>query len=232
MRFGVSAALRIMMSVARTVLLAVFALSGSYVQAQPDSAVADALFPPLDLSDSIPVSIVDMTGDATNRGTDDMQLARWALEDWSRAIDGNLKFHVVDNENDALILIRFVPPGGGQYGEMIQLNVDGRRGAAVFVRPDTQALGPVIGARASDDPLFRETIVYLTCVHELGHALGLAHTAEYADIMYAFGFGGDIEEYFMRYRRRIEVRSDIREQSGLSRADRRRVRALYSLEAE
>jgi hypothetical protein len=47
--------------------------------------------------------------------------------------------------------------------------------------------------------------------------------------MYAFGFGGDIEEYFMRYRRRIEARSDIRRQTGLSESDRTRVRALYRI---
>ena len=200
--------------------------------AQQVPPVAGALFAPLDVSESIPVSIVDMTGSARSGGVDDAQLARWALEDWSRALDGKLEFHVVESEDEALIRIRFVPPGGGQYGEMLQLRIDGRRGAAVFVRPDMQALGPVIGARAASDGLFRETVVYLTCVHELGHALGLAHTADYEDIMYAFGFGGDIEEYFLRFRRRIDAREDIRVQSGLSESDRARVRELYALEAQ
>ena len=88
----------------------------------------------------------------------------------------------------------------------------------------------MIARRAKRDALFRETIVYLTCLHELGHALGLGHTAEYADIMYAFGFGGDIEEYFMRYRRNLEDRSDIEGETGLSRWDRKHIRALYPLE--
>jgi hypothetical protein len=213
-----------------TTLFLIAGLHGlTCAHAQQRGPGADALFAPLDTSESVAVSIVDMTADPDARGADDAELAIWALEDWSRALDGTLRFHVVENEDDALIRIRFVPPGGGQYGEMVQLQVDGRRGAAVFVRPDTQALGPVIARRAGSDSLFRDSIVYLTCVHELGHALGLAHTAEYADIMYAFGFGGDIEEYFMRYRRRIETRSDIRRRTGLSESDRTRVRALYGI---
>lgn len=30
----------------------------------------------------------------------------------------------------------------------------------------------------------RETVVCLTCVHQLGHALGLQHTPDFADLMY------------------------------------------------
>lgn len=203
---------------------------------QPEARFPNAL----DVSESIPVSITDMTEDSSAAGPDDAQLARWALLDWSRALDGRLRFHIVEAEEDALVRVRFVPPSGGQYlfandlggggiiGEMFSISVDGRRGAVVFVRPDTQALGPVIAGRATRDPLFRETVVYLTCLHELGHALGLGHTAEYADIMYALGDGGDIEEYFMRYRRNLSDRSDIEGETGLSRSDRAHIRALYS----
>ena len=78
------------------------------------------------------------------------------------------------------------------------------------------------------DELLRDAIVYLTCVHETGHALGLAHTAEFADIMYSFQYGGDIDEYFGRYRRMLSVRSDIRKHSGMSDADRRRLAKLFA----
>lgn len=157
----------------------------------------------------------------------DEDLAAWAFESWQRAGDGAFKFVRVINEGDALVRLYWVPAGGGQYGEMRPLVVDGRRGAAVYIRPDTTALGPDISARAELDALFRDTVVYLTCVHELGHALGLRHTAEFEDIMYFFGFGGDIGEFFDRYRRRLKERGDIRAASALSAGDLAQLLALY-----
>ena len=160
-------------------------------------------------------------------GPADAELAVWAFEGWQRAADGALKFVRVANENDALVRLYWVPAAGGQYGEMRPLDVGGRRGAAVYIRPDTAALGPDIAARARLDALFRDTVVYLTCVHELGHALGLTHTADFEDVMYFFGFGGDIGEFFARYRRQLKVREDIRSASGLSVGDLMQLSALY-----
>ena len=157
----------------------------------------------------------------------DEELAAWAFESWQRAGDGAFKFVRVGNEAEALVRLYWVGPGGGQYGEMRPLDVGGRRGAAVYIRPDTTALGPDISERARLDALFRDTVVYLTCVHELGHALGLGHTAEFADIMYFFGFGGDIGEFFDRYRRRLKERGDIRAASALSAGDLAQLSALY-----
>jgi hypothetical protein len=157
----------------------------------------------------------------------DEDLAAWAFDSWQRAGDDAFKFVRVADEAEALVRLYWVPPGGGQYGEMRPLDVEGRRGAAVYIRPDTTALGPDISERARSDSLFRDTIVYLTCVHELGHALGLQHTAEFEDIMYFFGFGGDIVEFFDRYRRRLKARDDMRAASALSRGDLAQLEALY-----
>jgi len=159
--------------------------------------------------------------------TGDEELALWALESWQRAGGGQLQFVAAADERTALVRVYWAAAAGGQYGEMRPLDVDGRRGAAVYIRPDTDAFGDPIAQRAGLDSLFRDTIVYLTCLHELGHALGLEHTDDFADIMYFFGFGGDIPEYFGRYRRELAGRTDIRAVAGLSAGDRAQLRALY-----
>ena len=159
--------------------------------------------------------------------TTDVELATWALRAWETALGGVLRFEPTA-EDAALVRVHWVAPNFGMYGEMRPLLVRGRRGAAVYIRPDTNALGDDIARMANADPLLRETVVYLTCVHELGHALGLEHTAAYGDIMYFFGYGGDIPGFFTRYRKQLKSRADIAALSGISADDLRRVRQLYS----
>ncbi|MFQ5744727.1 MAG: hypothetical protein ACE5HV_14240, partial [Acidobacteriota bacterium] len=156
----------------------------------------------------------------------DEVLARWALEAWQKAAAGAIQMRPVAREK-ALIRLFWAPPQGGLYGEMRRIKVGGQRGAVVFVLPDTRGLGPDIDALARKDPLFRDTVVYLTCLHELGHGLGLQHTAEFDDIMYFFGHGGDIPQYFLRYRNKLAKRDDISSHSGLSDHDVQRLRDLY-----
>ena len=183
--------------VAAAVILATFVASGS-VGAQTMLAPLG----PLDDGGHVTYFIAPLPADTAIR-PGDAELAVWALESWQRAAGGALKFVRAESEDEALVRLYWAPAAGGQYGEMRPLEVDGRRGAAVYIRPDTTALGDEIATQARLDALFRDTIVYLTCLHELGHALGLTHTADFADVMYFFGYGGDITEFFGRYRRTL-----------------------------
>ncbi len=125
----------------------------------------------------------------------------------------------------ANIRVHWADSGEGKYGETRAFEADGIRRAEVVrvMLPDLRAMGPDIFAAATQDGLLRETIVYLTCLHETGHALGLSHTADFADIMYYFGYDkGDVREYFGRYRRKLRDRADIVKNSGISPEDRAR----------
>ena len=144
----------------------------------------------------------------------DPELARWAFEAWQAAAGGKLELTEVASGEKAEIRVIWSDGRAGLYGEARPIVVDGVQGAEVYV---------VTPAAANSDPLLRDAIVYLTCVHETGHALGLPHTAQFADIMYSFQYGGDIEEYFGRYRRQLRTRSDIRKHAGLSDDDRRAI---------
>ena len=156
----------------------------------------------------------------------DPELAQWALEAWQRVSDGGLKFVKSATKRDAHIQVSWVSQRMGLYGEARPITVNGRRGAELYVRPEMEGLGDNIADATRKDPLFRDAIIYLTCLHEAGHALGLAHTAAFNDIMYSFGFGGDIEEYFARYRRKLQSRTDIPKHDGVSANDRTRLKVV------
>ena len=143
---------------------------------------------------------------------DDPQLAEWAFEAWLKASNGELAFTRVSDRDNARIRLYWASGQQGLYGETRPILIHGQLGAEVYVLPSPMP--------ANGDRLLRDAIVYLTCLHESGHALGLQHTRAFADIMYSFQYGGDIDEYFGRYRRKLATRADIAKNPGMSAADR------------
>jgi Matrixin len=178
----------------------------------------------LNTSEAITYAIEDGKGVPGYRESD-RELAKLALDAWSRESGGQLKFTEAKTDG-ALIRIRWISPNEGLYGETQRVQVNGKAGAIVYVMPQVSAQGEPLASRAVLDNLLRETIVYLTCVHELGHAVGLQHTRKFDDIMYYFGYGGNIVDYFMRYRNKLQSRADIAKYSGVSASD---VEALHNV---
>jgi len=86
-----------------------------------------------------------------------------------------------------------------------------------------------VAADAGRDPLERQIIVYLTALHEIGHALGLEHTADINTIMYLFREPDDGAKFFGAYRRKLKNADDIGVPSatGLAPDDVVTLRKLY-----
>lgn len=156
--------------------------------------------------------IQDCASHITGCEAGDPELGRWALEAWQRESAGAIVLKKSSTEEHARLRLHWASGTASLYGETEGILVDGKRGANIYVLPSTGSAG--------GDPLLRDAIVYLTCLHESGHALGLIHTRAFADIMYSFQYGGDIAAYFQRYRGLLKTRGDIPAHSGISDADR------------
>ncbi len=157
----------------------------------------------------------------------DVQLAEWAFQAWNKGSGGSVEFEKSTLSKARIRLYWASNASNGLYGETRAIEVNGRPGAELNVRPTLDGLGQKIEEEGKKDRIFRDSVVYLTCLHELGHALGLPHTHQFSDIMYSFEYGGNILEYFSRYRRKLESGTDFPSHSGLSTDDEKHMVALY-----
>ncbi|MEZ5362655.1 MAG: hypothetical protein R2748_10060 [Bryobacterales bacterium] len=156
----------------------------------------------------------------------DRWLAERALQAWDHALEGWLCMTPA-KATDAAIRI-YWGMTGDRLGLIQAIEVGPYRGAEVYVDAQPQAFDPQLGELCRRDPLFRDAVVYVTLLHETGHALGLDHTINMADAMY---FGGDYVGFYKAYRAQIESLDDIRRRPGLSEEDLLRIRAQYPPQA-
>src|SRR5689334_11080809 len=168
-------------------------------------------------------AVIQVWIDRQNLPTRGDQLVERAMQTWGTASDGAFTLRRTFVERDAGIRVYF-NGAGGNYGET-RPRVNRATGLI-----DEAEVAIAADAPIQADPLTRDIIVYLTALHELGHALGLEHTANFDDIMYLFREPEDGPRYFGNYRRLLRSADDIgtAAASGLSASDVATLRALYS----
>jgi hypothetical protein len=143
-----------------------------------------------------------------------------ALKTWTDAAAGHFTLGRAKSRDGATIRMFFVR-SDGLYGEAAP-RID--PGTGLITRAEV-----AMTAAVPDDPTDARIVLYLTALHELGHALGLAHSDTFNAIMYRFRRPDDGERYFGAYRRLIASADDIgtARATGLAAEDVARLRALY-----
>ena len=161
----------------------------------------------------------------------DTELAKWAFEEWARGIGGALRFEANADEGLSQIRLYWLPwaiaaPGKLSLGETRPFRANGHSAALISIRPNAAMMNEDTARRMRQDALLRDTMVYVTCLHEIGHALGLSDSDDDVNIMW--GGGKQNLRVYQRYRQRLQTRASIVRASWLSNDDIARAKALYS----
>jgi hypothetical protein len=181
---------------------------------------------PLDPAGHISYFIADGIPHFGSRLGDD-DLATWAFQEWERGSHGTIHFERTTEEGESLLRLYWSPSGATSIGHSQRFISMRRMRARVVVTPNVERLSEPLGTRVKEDPLLRDTIVYLTCLHEIGHALGLDHSSSQNDVM-GEGEAASNPARFQRYRRALKTRADIATTQWLSPRDVARLNSLYS----
>ena len=147
------------------------------------------------------------------------ELVRLAVINWQEVAGDLLRFEESEEFPAEGLRIFFArdQPNFGTAKPEVDAETGEIRSADVIIAPDPMG-----------DRLQRDLIVYLTALHELGHALGLAHSERRGEIMFGFHGPSDAEWTFRAYRKKLHSIKDIGSARAITDADRRAIRALYA----
>jgi hypothetical protein len=167
-----------------------------------------------------PGAMIHVWIDPTQAPSGGEALVERAMKTWTTVAGGRFTLDRSATRDAAAIRVHFFTRDW-RYG-MTQARPDPKTGLITEAEV-------VVAADADGDALDRQIVVYLTALHELGHAIGLSHSADINDIMYLFRRPGDGERFFAAYRRRLGSADDIGSPRapGLSPEDARLLRSLY-----
>jgi len=164
-------------------------------------------------------------GSGYQAGDDD--LAMWALHEWERNSRGAIQFERTSDEGEGLLRLYWLPRAATNIGQARRFMSQGRIRAMVVIRPNMETWPKATRTTIKRDPLLRDTIVYLICLHEIGHALGLAHSSGPDDVMREGETASNVA-WFQRFRPRVTARAEIPTTPWLSSNDVARLNSLNS----
>ena len=168
-----------------------------------------------------PRSVIPVWIDPMDAPAEGSRLIELAMKNWTDAAEGRFRLATVGARDAAAVQVRFLRAAEGVYGETAP-RVDPRTSQIVSARI-------ALNGEMTKDGLDGQIVLYLTALHELGHALGLPHTDDFTTIMYCFQHPDDGVRYFARYRALVKSTEDIgaRNSTAIEARDVQALRHLY-----